>query len=332
MITGFTILWRTLEKSMRISIIISVFNCLELTRKCLSTLEATLPAGLDYELILIDDGSTDGSRDFFPEYARSRPQCRVILNEQNLRYARSNNRGAAAATGTHLLFLNNDTELTPGWIEPMIAGYRHLRGKRPGIIGNVQRRFSDGKIDHAGVFVNARAKPDHLQLDPAQAYPKHAYSEHTAATGACILMSAAVFREVGGFDEEFQNGGEDMDLNFKVRHAGYRVFVANRSCIGHHVSASPSRNDHHERNTRRVFSKWRAFLLHEGAKTWAKDYASAPERKGTWWQDPLYRQSLALKQGWTKRIPQPAIDAVDALICEQEAVWETMFGEEETHG
>jgi GT2 family glycosyltransferase len=327
MIAGFTNPVAAPVYCMRISIIISVFNCLDLTRKCLDTLEATLPAGLDYELILIDDGSSDGSRDFFPEYARNRVRSvGSVLNDQNLRYARSNNRGAAMATGSHLLFLNNDTELTPGWIEPMIEGYRLLRGKRPGIIGNVQRRFSDGKIDHAGVFVNARAKPDHLQLDPAQAYPQRAYSEHTAATGACLLMPASVFREVGCFDEEFLNGGEDMDLNFKVRKAGYRVFVANRSCIGHHVSASPSRNDHHERNTRRVFQKWRAFLLNEGAKTWAKDYAAAPERKGTWWHDPLYRQSLALKHGWTQRPPQAAMDAVDALICEQERVWETMFG------
>lgn len=311
---------------MRVSIIISVYNCLDLTKKCLATLEKTLPDKLDYELILIDDGSSDGSRDYLPEYARANVNCSAILNERNLGYARSNNRAAELANGTHLLFLNNDTELTPGWIEPMLEGYRKLRSKRPGMIGNVQRRFSDQEIDHSGVFINARGKPDHLQLDPSESYPKLAYSEHTATTGACFLIPAEVFKEVGMFGTEFQNGGEDMDLNFKVRAAGYRIFVANRSCIWHHVSASPGRNDHHERNTRIVFRNWRNFLLLEGAKTWAREYAANPDHKGSFWSDKTYRDSVLLRKGWKKQPPQAGIDAVEALIREQELVWEAMFG------
>lgn len=312
---------------MRVSIIISVFNCLELTRKCLQTLEATLPDGLDYELILIDDGSTDGSREFLPEYARNHKGCSAVLNEQNLGYARSNNKASELANGTHLLFLNNDTELTQGWIEPMMRGFEVLRKQRPGMIGNVQRRFSDQKIDHAGVFINARGKPDHLQVDPVIAYPHLAYSEQLATTGACFLIPAAVFNEVGRFDTEFKNGGEDMDLNFKVRHAGYTIFVANRSCIWHHVSASPGRNDHHERNTRLVFSRWRSFLLEQGALTWAKAYAADPANQGKFWSDKTYRQSVCLAKGWRKLPPRAGIDAVESLILEQEAVWKQMFAE-----
>ena len=311
---------------MRISIIISVFNCLDLTKKCLETLEGTLPEKLDYEVILIDDGSSDGSRDFLPEYARARDRYSAILNEKNLGYARSNNRAAELANGTHLLFLNNDTELTPGWIEPMIDGYRVLKGKRPGMIGNVQRRVADKKIDHAGVFINSRGKPDHLQLDPAEEYPKLAYSEHTATTGACFLIPSQVFKQVGMFGTEFQNGGEDMDLNFKVRSAGYRIFVANRSCIWHHVSASPGRNDHHERNTRIVFRNWRKLLLLEGAKTWAREYAKNPELQGKFWSDKTYRDAVLLMKGWKKQPPQAGLDAVEALIQEQENVWLEMFG------
>ena len=84
------------------------------------------------------------------------------------------------------------------------------------VITNVQRRFSDQKIDHAGVFVNSRGKPDHLQLDPVQAYPRLAYSEQFATTGACFLIPADLFQKVGCFDTEFRNGGEDMDLNFVI--------------------------------------------------------------------------------------------------------------------
>ena len=311
---------------MRISIIISVFNCLDLTKKCLQSLEDTLPATLDYELILVDDGSSDGSRDFLTEYAADKPGCKALLNEKNLGYARSNNRAAAAATGSHLLFLNNDTELTPGWIEPMVDAYTKLRRKRPGIVGNVQRRVSDQRIDHAGVFVNARGKPDHAQVDPAVEYPEITYSEHLAATGACILMPASVFKEVDGFGTEFQNGGEDMDLNFKVRTAGYRVFVANRSCIWHHVSASPGRNDHHERNTRIVFYKWRDLLIEEGARHWASEYAARPGNQGKFWSDRIYRECILLRKGLKSKPPSEAYEAVTALVVEQEEVWDRMFG------
>ena len=311
---------------MQISIIISLYNCLELTRKCLQSLEETVHPTLDYELILIDDGSTDGTRDFLKEYTQGRERLRVLLNESNLGYARSNNRAAESATGDYLLFLNNDTELTPGWIEPMIEGYRVLRHKRPGIIGNVQRRVSDQRIDHAGVFINARGKPDHEQTDPAIEYPEIRYSEHVAATGACILIPAALFRKVGCFGTEFQNGGEDMDLNFKVRSAGYRIFVANRSCIWHHVSASPGRNDHHERNTRIVFHKWRDMLIEQGARRWAKEYAEHPENQGHFWSDKLYRHCILLGKGLKSKPPAEAYDAVTALVVEQEEVWEKKLG------
>ncbi len=311
---------------MRVSIIISVYNCLDLTQKCLQSLEPTLPESLDYELILIDDGSSDGSRDFLPDYARTHKNCSAILNEKNLGYARSNNKASELANGSHLLFLNNDTELTSGWLEPLIEGFRSLKNKNPGMIGNVQRRFSDEKIDHAGVFINSRGKPDHIQFDPSEVYPKLAYSEQIATTGACFLIPSTVFEEVGRFDTAFQNGGEDMDLNFKVRKAGYRIFVANRSLIWHHVSASPGRNDHHERNTRIVFQRWREFLLDQGARTWAREYSEDSENKGTFWSNPSYRQSVLFKKGWRKQPPQAGIDAVDALISEQEAVWEEMFG------
>lgn len=309
---------------MRVSIIISVYNCLEMTKKCLQTLDDTMPEGLDYELILVDDGSTDGSRDFLKEYSRKQAYCSAIFNEKNLGFAQSNNRAVDLSNGTHLLFLNNDTELTQGWMEPMLEAYKKLARKNVGIVGNVQRRFSDKQIDHAGVYINARGKPDHLLLDPVEHYPKLKYSEQLAATGACILMPAELFRSVGGFDTEFQNGGEDMDLNFKVRQAGYRVFVANRSCIWHHVSASPGRNNHHERNTRIVFRKWRDLLLEEGANQWAIEYASLPENKGKYWANKAYRQCMLFKKGWKSHPPKEAYAAVEALIFEQEAVWEKM--------
>jgi GT2 family glycosyltransferase len=310
---------------MRVSIIISIYNCLDMTRKCLETLDNTLPEGLDHEIILIDDASSDGTQDFLKDYAKEHSRCNVILNDKNLGYARSNNKAFDISNGSHVLFLNNDTILTEGWIEPMIKGYTQLRRQNPGIIGNVQRRVADQSIDHCGVYVNAEGKPDHLRSDPAKEFPRKKYSARLAATGACILVPAEVFAEVGKFDTEFQNGGEDMDFNFKVRRAGYGVFVANRSCIWHHVSASPGRNNHHERNTRIVFSRWRDLLLQEGAKQWAIDYAENSRNVGNYWSDKLYRKCIRFRNGWSKEPPLEAVEAVDTKMREQESIWVSMF-------
>ncbi len=308
---------------MRVSIIISVYNCLPLTQTCLETLERTVPVGLDHELVLVDDGSADGSRDFLKQYASTRSNCNVLLNERNLGYARSNNRGAELANGDVFLFLNNDTALLPGWVEPMLDGLNHK--SRPGIVGNVQRRVVDGEIDHAGVFITGEGKPDHFRQDPATAFPGQDYKEFFAATGACLLMPAKVFRDLKGFDPVFRNGGEDMDLNFRVKRLGHGVLIANRSMIMHHVSASPGRNDHHERNTCILFSRWRDLLLNEGARQWSLDYLESHRSSSGVLNDPVYRQARLMKAGWRSKPPAEAIRAVEARMAEQERVWAEMF-------
>src|SRR4051812_854583 len=102
---------------MRISFIVPLYNCLPLTQAMLASLKATLPAALAHEIIFVDDGSTDGTR----AWLSSGPApCRTILNDRNLGFAGACNRGAAAASGEFLFFLNNDLVLLPGWLEPML--------------------------------------------------------------------------------------------------------------------------------------------------------------------------------------------------------------------
>src|SRR5438105_8246007 len=90
----------------RVSFIVPLYNCLPLAQAMLASLQATLPAGLSHEIILIDDGSTDGTREWLQSLSPSNglamltgPPFRVLLNEHNLGFARTNNRGAAVANG-----------------------------------------------------------------------------------------------------------------------------------------------------------------------------------------------------------------------------------------
>ena len=94
---------------MQVSFIIPLYNCLAHTQECLRTLQASLPAWLEHEIILVDDGSTDGTRAWL---ATLGAPCRVLLNERNAGYAAANNRGAAVARGRILVLLNNDLILS----------------------------------------------------------------------------------------------------------------------------------------------------------------------------------------------------------------------------
>ena len=108
-----------------VSVVVPLFNCLELTQAMLASLEATLPRALAVEIILIDDGSTDGTRTWLSTLDPAR--YRVLLNERNLGYAAANNRAVAVARGKFLALLNSDLELTPGWLEPMLEiGRAHV--------------------------------------------------------------------------------------------------------------------------------------------------------------------------------------------------------------
>src|SRR4051794_16791269 len=127
---------------MQLSVIIPLYNCLTLTQAMLSSLQATLPRDLLHEIIFVDDGSTDGTREWL---ATLGPGFRVVLNERNLGYAGANNRGVAVATGDTLALLNNDLVLRPRWLEPMLALQRRW-GARAGVIGNVQRAVRTGAI------------------------------------------------------------------------------------------------------------------------------------------------------------------------------------------
>jgi O-antigen biosynthesis protein len=148
----------------RLSVITPLFNCLGRTQAMLSSLRASVPAGVSYEVILVDDGSTDGTREWL---AGLREPYRVVLNERNLGFGAATNRGAAVARGRILALLNNDLVLRRGWLPPMLWALR-LLGRRAGLVGNVQIDASSGEVDHAGIFVNEKGYPTRCQSSCAR--------------------------------------------------------------------------------------------------------------------------------------------------------------------
>ncbi len=303
---------------MKLSFIIPLYNCLPLTQAMLASLRETLPPDLEAEIILVDDGSTDGTR----SWVKNLPApCRSILNEKNLGFAAACNRGAAAATGDLLFFLNNDLVLLPRWLEPMLAAFD--RFPHAGLVGNVQLNAMTGAVDHAGIFFNHQGKPAHdiTYTRASRWFGLPAYRPVDALTGACFAVRASTWRLLGGFDEGFINGSEDIDLCLRAHAAGLRHYIAMRSVVRHHISASTGRKLRDEQNTFRLVERWRDKIALLAARDWSRHFIELHWDQSFVYDDGLARAAFYYWLG-LRRVPPPGVQAgVRVAIGAELARW-----------
>ena len=230
----------------------------------LASLVSSLPFNLDYEIIFVDDYSTDGTREWLRSLADERIQ--TLFNAVNLGYAKSNNLGAQLASGRILGLLNNDLIFKRGWLEPMIK-IIEAQSNNAGIVGNVQYRADNQKLDHAGFEINPRGQFSHIRDIPVGLGSED--YECLAVTGACVLIQKEEFVKVGGFDESYINGCEDVDLCYKLRAQGRQIYVATQSRIEHHISLSRKHDTlQNQRNSQQLYSKWHNEIVNELAARW----------------------------------------------------------------
>jgi len=239
-----------------VSIVIPVHNNLHLTRTCLEKIGENT-SGVEYELIVVDNGSTDETREFLLKEQQA-GRLRAIFNEINLGFARACNVGALEAMGRYIVFLNNDTEPLEGWLRALVDAVEEDR--TTAVVG-AKLLYPNGTVQHAGVVF----MPDgYYPIRPVHAY--QGFSRDTpqvnrrrevqAVTGACMLVRRDVFLALGGFDEEFRNGYEDVDFCLSVREAGYRVVYVPEAEVVHHESKTPGRHDHEHENIVHLHRKW----------------------------------------------------------------------------
>ncbi len=307
---------------MQVSFIIPLYNCLPLARAMLASLQATLPAGLAHEIILVDDGSTDGTR----EWLRTlEAPCRVVLNERNLGYAKTNNRGAALARGEILALLNDDLVLLPGWLPPMLRALRHE--PLAGIVGNVQFDAKSGTIDHAGIGINLQGKPEHARTLPRPRWWSRTLASARrapAVTGACLVIARTLWQQLGGLDEGFVNGGEDVDLCFRARAAGRETYVALDSVVLHHVSSSPGRKLRDEENSYRLATRWQREFVREATRAWCRGYLPRAFARPSAREYLLVVKATLHALGF-RHAPPEAIAGLDAAFARELDRWARMF-------
>ena len=310
----------------RVSVVIPLHNCLPLTQTMLASLKATMPEDVSHEIIFIDDGSTDGTREWLATL--NEPGIKVLLNERNLGYAAANNRAAAVAAGEFLALLNNDLILLPRWLEPMLSAHTAL-GAEAGLIGNVQLDVRSGAVDHAGLVIGVTGKPLHVRSRPSLlARWLHPVRPVPAVTGACMLVERELWQRLGGFDEGYVNGGEDIDLCFRARAEGRINVVALRSTIRHHVSASPGRKARDEENSYRLARRWQGEFVAAadyGRREWCHGYLAQAMLTP---QSREYRLAIAACM-FLARLratpPAEAVAAIDDGVRREFARWENMF-------
>lgn len=241
----------------RASVVIPLFNRCDLTLACLEALVAgTHPDR--YEVVLVDNASTDGTPDLL---ASLEGDVVVIRNEENQGFARACNQGAAAASSDLLVFLNNDTEVFPGWLEALIGAF----DADPSIgAAGARLLFADGTIQHAGMAIVERLDlglfegAHHFLGQPGDTPGALQPRYLQAVTGAVLAVRAHAFAGVGGFDEGYWNCFEDVDLCLQLGRAGWRVAYVPTCVVTHHESQSgPERRTGIPAGAQRFADRWR---------------------------------------------------------------------------
>jgi GT2 family glycosyltransferase len=164
-----------------VSIVIPVYNKLAFTRQCLERIGRDKPAA-DFEVVIVDNGSTDGTARFFTEHSSFGFPLRYHRNETNLGFSRANNIGARGSSARYLLFLNNDTIVRPGWLDAMVDIID--ADPRVGIVGIKQLFPYTNSIHHTGIIFAADRSPQHIYPHANASLPHVSRQrEYQAVTG-----------------------------------------------------------------------------------------------------------------------------------------------------
>lgn len=261
-----------------VSIIIPVFNKLSYTRNCLKAIERNTPAGM-YEIIVVDNASSDGTRDYLASLEKA---VTVRTNIENVGFTKACNQGARIAKGKYICFLNNDAEPEPGWLENMVGLAES--DDSIGIVGS-KLVYPDRRLQEAGGIVFSDGSgwnygrfgdPD----DPSFNYVR----EVDYVSGASLLIRHDLLKKLNYFDERYSPGYyEDTDLCFGARSLGYKVIYCPFSVVVHHEGVS-SGNDLKQGmkkfqviNREKFQAKWE-IVLHSQHPADSKNVIPASER------------------------------------------------------
>jgi GT2 family glycosyltransferase/glycosyltransferase involved in cell wall biosynthesis len=255
-----SVVTQSIKPNPKASIILVTYNNLNLTRQCLDSIYART-SDPNFEVIVVDNASQDDTPRTLLEYAAAYPNLKVVLNPVNAGFARGNNIGTAAASGEYLVFLNNDTVVTHGWLAGLLC---HLQDPAVGMVGPVTNYSSNESR------IAVEYDPVSPGLEGMEAFAE-AYTRRHAGQAfevemlllLCVALRRAVYDQVGGIDERYGIGlFEDEDFSKELRQKSYKLLCAEDVYIHHWGSASFSKLGlagywlTHEENRNKFETKW----------------------------------------------------------------------------
>lgn len=216
-----------------VSVIIPAYDNCGVTVRCLQSIVEHWPSALACQIIVVDDASSDSTATVITQL----PGIDFVRNGVNSGFIQSCNRGAQLARGRYVCFLNNDTIVTPGWLDELVRTAESDRS-----IGAVGAKlvYPDGKLQEAGgvIWRDGSGWNYGRGCDPRD--PRFNYARDVDyCSGAALLVRTELYRELGGFSELYLPAYyEDVDLCFSVRELGYRVVYQPLSVVIHDEGTS----------------------------------------------------------------------------------------------
>jgi len=236
-----------------ISVIIVNYNVKELLENCINSILAA-SKNLAVEIVIVDNNSFDGSVDYINSKFSSYPNIKVIPGKINLGFAKANNLGVKASTGNFILILNPDTVLQEDTLDKSLEFYK---GQPDAGAISCKLILPNGKLDLAcrrsfptpkvavyrilglsKLFPKSRifGKYNLTYLDENKTY------EVDAIVGAFIFIRKEIYEKVNGFDEDYFMYGEDLDLCYRIKKAGYKIFYYPETSIIHYKGESTKKS------------------------------------------------------------------------------------------
>jgi len=245
-----------------VSIVILTFNGLPYTQQCI---EAIRKHTTDYQIVVVDNHSTDGSL----EWLKEQDDVALYPQVRNEGFATGCNIGVGYARYGSVCLLNNDCIPQEGWLDALRGSFT----KGVGIVG-ARLVLPNGKLQHAGVYWQKREKdwlPYHRYMHlPARIDEASQTMEVPAVTGACMLTNRTVWNRVGGMDDGYMQANfEDIDFCMKVRETGQRIIYEPKAVLMHYHSMTikecqkdPDQNParYYQANFQRLMAKWQTKL------------------------------------------------------------------------